>query len=252
VVGLKHYGAFVDVGGVDGLVHVSELDWKRVAHPRDVLSAGDEVEVQVKSVDLEQERISLSRKAVLPNPWDLVELDYPIGTLATGTVSNVVDFGVFVALPSGLEGLVHASRMSSLGAAQPGDLVRRGDEVLVRILDVDPGRERIALSMDAVSSEEQAEWMEARAAAEEAEAKGESVSEDTEQQGPLVESDPQADAVSSEEQAEWMEARAAAEAAEAKGEGVSDDAEQQGPLAESDPQADAELTEGEENDVEEG
>jgi len=173
VVGLKPYGAFVDVGGVDGLVHVSELAWRRVEHPREVLSVGDEVEVQVKSVDVERERISLSRKAMLPNPWDMVELDHPIGTLATGTVSNVVDFGAFVALPSGLEGLVHVSRMSSTGVSEPGDLVRRGDEVLVRILDINPARERITLSMDAVSSEEHAEWMEARAEAEEEGEEGE-------------------------------------------------------------------------------
>jgi len=166
VVSLKHYGAFVDVGGVDGLVHVSELAWRRVGHPRDVLSVGDEVEVQVKSVDVERERISLSRRAMLPNPWDMAEIDYPVGTLATGTVSSVVDFGAFVRLPSGLEGLVHVSQMSSnYSGSKPGGLVRRGDEVLVRILGVDPDRERISLSLDAVSAEEQVEWLEARAKA---------------------------------------------------------------------------------------
>jgi small subunit ribosomal protein S1 len=166
VVGLMPYGAFVDVGGVDGLAHVSELAWRRVEHPRDVLSVGDEVEVRVKSVDVERGRISLSRKALLPNPWDMVELDYPIGTLATGTVSNVVDFGVFVALPNGLEGLVHVSRMASYGVSQPGDLVRSGDEVLVRIMDVDTERERMVLSLDAVTAEEQEEWLEARSEVE--------------------------------------------------------------------------------------
>jgi small subunit ribosomal protein S1 len=166
VVSLQNYGAFVDIGGVDGLLHISELAHRRVKHPGNVLSVGDEVEVLVKNVDMERERISLSRKALLPSPWDTVEEDYQVDDLVSGKVTNVVDFGAFVALPTGLEGLVHVSRMSSYGVSQPDDLVRRGDEVLVRITDIDPDRKRIALSLDAVSASEQMQWMEARAEAD--------------------------------------------------------------------------------------
>jgi small subunit ribosomal protein S1 len=166
VVSLQSYGAFVDVGGIDGLIHVSELAYRRVQHPGDVLSVGDEVEVLVKSVDIERERIGLSRKALLPSPWETIEEDYQVDDLATGEVTKVVDFGAFVALPNGLEGLVHMSRMSSYRVSHPGELVRSGDEVLVRITDIDTERERIALSLDAVSSEEQAQWMEARSEAD--------------------------------------------------------------------------------------
>jgi small subunit ribosomal protein S1 len=166
VVSLQSYGAFVDIGGVDGLIHVSKLAHRRVGHPGNVLSVGDEVEVLVESVDLERERIGLSRKALLPSPWDTVEEDYQVDDLVTGKVTNVVDFGAFVVLPNGPEGLVHVSQMSTYGVSQPGDLVRSGDEVLVRITGIDPDRKRIALSLDAVSSEEQAQWMEARSGAD--------------------------------------------------------------------------------------
>lgn len=167
VVRLKDYGAFVDLGGVDGLIHISELDHRRVRHPEDLLSEGDEVEVLVKSVDAERERIALSRKALLPNPWDTVEADYQVGDLATGSVTNVVDFGAFVALPNGPVGLLHISQMSTYGVSHPNELVVEGEEVLVRILSIDPPRERMSLSLDAVTSEEQAQWMEARAETEE-------------------------------------------------------------------------------------
>ena len=138
------------------------MAWQRAKRPGDIVSVGDEVEVQVKSVDIERERISLSRKALLPNPWDTIEDEYRAGDLVSGTVTSVVDFGVFVALPNGLEGLVHVSQMSTYGVSQPDDLVRRGDEVLVCIKDIDPERERIALSLDAVSSMDQLAWIEAQ------------------------------------------------------------------------------------------
>lgn len=166
VVNLQNYGAFVDIGGVDGLIHVSELDHHRVEHPADILSVGDEIKVFVKSVDIERGRIGLSRKELLPNPWDTVETHYQVGDLVSGTVTNVVDFGAFVALPNGLEGLVHVSKMATYGMLQPADLVGRGDQVLVRITEIDPYRERIALSLDAVSPSEKAEWMEAHSQAD--------------------------------------------------------------------------------------
>jgi small subunit ribosomal protein S1 len=194
VVSLKSYGAFVEIGGgIDGLLHVSEIAWHHVPHPGDVLSVGDEVEVLIKEVEVERERVSLSRKARLPNPWDSVSEDLPLNALVTGTVTNTADFGVFMALPSGLEGLVHISEMSTFGGARPEELVRKGDDVLVRVTGVEPERQRISLSMDAVSAMEHAEWMIARAEAEEAEAQQDADlsgdDEQTDESEPLAQQD---------------------------------------------------------------
>jgi small subunit ribosomal protein S1 len=168
IVSLVKFGAFVDLGGIDGLVHVSEMAWHRVDDPEEVLSVGDEIEVYVKNVDRERERISLSLKELLPNPWDSVEEVYEVGQLVECTVTNVVDFGAFAELPSGLEGLIHASQMSSYGPSNTGDLLHKGDEVLARIASLDAERHRIGLSLDAVPVEEQAEWMRKRVEAENA------------------------------------------------------------------------------------
>jgi len=159
VVGLVDFGAFVDIGGIDGLVHISNLDRRYVNHPSDVLKIGDEVEVRVDDVDLRNQRISLNRAALMPDPWDEVADHFEIGALVTGEVTNVADFGVFVALPHQLEGLVHISEMTSFGTEDVSDLLHEGDEVLVRIIDIDREQKRIALSLDAVTAEEQEQWM---------------------------------------------------------------------------------------------
>nr|MBN1228285.1 S1 RNA-binding domain-containing protein [Anaerolineae bacterium] len=159
---LKSYGAFVDIGGIDGLIHISELAHQWVNNPDTVLSVDDEVEVLIKQIDYERERVSLSRKALLPGPWDTVLTDYEVDDLVSGTVTSVVDFGAFVMLPSGVEGLVYVNQMSTYNISQPGDLVQKGDDVLVRIIDIDPDRKRLTLSMDAVSYSEHLEWMESR------------------------------------------------------------------------------------------
>jgi len=141
---LVHFGAFVDLGGVDGLIHISELDWRHVTHPSEVLSVGDEVEVYVLSVDRERERIGLSRKRLLPDPWPLVAKRLRVGQVVQGTVTKVVKFGVFVDLGKGVEGLVHASEMN--GKATNTDL-ERGSPIAVRVLEIDRWRRRIALSL---------------------------------------------------------------------------------------------------------
>lgn len=161
VVSLVDYGAFIDIGGVDGLVHISKLDWQHVSHPREILSVGDEVEVQIDDIDLERERISLNRKVLLPSPWESVTQRYKQGNLMTGTVTNIVDFGVFVELEPTVEGLVHVSEMSNFGT-DPRKLVRKGDQIPVKVISIDPTRQRIGLSMDRVTSEEQREWLAAR------------------------------------------------------------------------------------------
>ena len=159
VVNLTDFGAFVDIGGVDGMIHISNIDHRHVNHPSDVLTIGDEVEVRVDSIDIERERIALNRKAVLPDPWKSFTDTYAPGQLMSGVVTNVVDFGVFVAAPGGAQGLVHTSRMESLGASTPRDMFREGDEVLVRIVGIDSEQQHIELSIDDVTVEEQENWM---------------------------------------------------------------------------------------------
>ncbi len=162
VVGLVDFGAFVDIGGIDGLIHISNIDRRYVNHPGDVLSIGDKVRVRIDDVDIENERISLNRAALMPDPWNSIEERYQVGDLVTGVVTNVADFGVFVALPGHLEGLIHISEMSTYNVGNPRELVNEGEEVLVRIIDIDRAQQRIALSLDAVTQEEQERWMHER------------------------------------------------------------------------------------------
>lgn len=159
VVNLTDFGAFVDLGGVDGMIHISNIDHRHVNHPGDVLSVGEEVEVRVDNIDVERERIALNRKAVLPDPWDSFMANYNLGDLLEGVVTNVVDFGVFVAAPSGAQGLIHTSRMEKLNISNPRDMFREGDPILVRIVGLDETQRHIELSLDDVSIDEQEAWM---------------------------------------------------------------------------------------------
>lgn len=159
VVNLTDFGAFIDLGGVDGMVHISNIDHRHVNHPSDVLSIGDEVTVRIDSIDIERERIALNRKAILPDPWQSFIGKYDLGDLMVGVVTNVVDFGVFVAAEAGAQGLLHTSRMTSLGASHPRDMFREGDEVLVRIVGIDTDQQHIELSIDDVTTQEQENWM---------------------------------------------------------------------------------------------
>jgi small subunit ribosomal protein S1 len=145
VCSLAPFGAFVDLGGVDGLIHVSELDRGHVAHPSDVVSIGDEVKVRVLSVDRERERIGLSRKRLLPDPWDRVTERLRPGQVIEGTVTGVAKFGAFVEIGEGVEGLVHVSEMPGGDALL--ETLERGSSVTVRLLRIDHERRRIALSL---------------------------------------------------------------------------------------------------------
>jgi len=159
VVSIVNFGAFVDLGGVDGLIHISKLDHRHVNHPGEVVAVGDTVEVRIDEIDIEKNRISLNRVALLSDPWETVAEEYKPGDLVEGRVTNTVDFGIFLELPNSLQGLVHLSKMSSFGTTNPRDLVREGDPLLVRIVNVDPERRRIGLSIDDVTIEEQENWM---------------------------------------------------------------------------------------------
>jgi small subunit ribosomal protein S1 len=139
------FGAFVDLGGIDGLIHISELDWQHVNHPRDVLEVGQEVEVEVLNVDPERERIGLSRKRALPDPWDETIGEVHEGDVIQGTITNEVDFGLFVDVGRGIEGLLHNSEISP-EAREAIDL-SRGATIDVRILEIDAERRRISLQL---------------------------------------------------------------------------------------------------------
>jgi small subunit ribosomal protein S1 len=141
---LVKFGAFVDLGGIDGLIHISELDWEHVDHPSQVLSTGDEIDVYVLKVDRERERIGLSRKRLLPDPWPLVVEGLQAGQTVEGAVANVAAFGVFVDLGKGVEGLVHTSEIPR--EVDWKDL-ESGSPLAVRVLEIDHWRRRIALSL---------------------------------------------------------------------------------------------------------
>lgn len=155
---LATFGAFVDLGGADGLIHISELAWFPVAHPSDVLKVGDKVEVKVLRVDRPRERVGLSLKRVQPDPWSHVQEDYKIGELVEAVVTRVTEFGAFVRLRSGVEGLLHVSEMADIRPDHPQSLVSPGDLLLLRVLRVEPQRRRIGLSLRQVSEVEWAEW----------------------------------------------------------------------------------------------
>ena len=142
-----NFGAFVDLGGMDGLVHVSELSWKHVDHPSSVVQVGDEVTVQVLDVDLSRERISLSLKATQQDPWQEFAAGHQVGELVYGRVTKLVPFGAFVQVGEGIEGLVHISEMAVHHVEAPEQVVTPGEELWVKIIDIDLDRRRISLSI---------------------------------------------------------------------------------------------------------
>ena len=146
VTGLRDFGAFVNLGGADGLIHVSELAWHRVDHPRDVLKIGDEIEVYVLSLDRETNRIALSRKRLLPDPWSDAMNRYHEGEQVEGIVTNVVDFGAFIALDDGLEGLLHLSEMGDGTLKEPHSYVKKGDRLQLRISRLEPDKRRVGFT----------------------------------------------------------------------------------------------------------
>ena len=145
---ITDYGAFVDLGGLDGLLHVTDISWKRVNHPSDVLHVGQTVRVQVIRFNRETQRISLGMKQLEADPWEGVELKYPVGAKFTGRVTNITDYGAFVELEPGVEGLVHVSEMSwTKKNVHPGKIVSSSQEVEVMVLEVDPEKRRISLGL---------------------------------------------------------------------------------------------------------
>ncbi|MBU4178460.1 MAG: 30S ribosomal protein S1 [Actinobacteria bacterium] len=144
---IVNFGAFVDLGGVDGLIHISELSWSHVDHPSEVLAAGDEVDVEILDVDLERERVSLSLKKAQEDPWQKLSKEKPAGSTVQGKVTKLVPFGAFVEIAPGVEGLVHISELAWEHIEFPEEVLSVGDEIEAKIIDIDLSRRRISLSV---------------------------------------------------------------------------------------------------------
>jgi small subunit ribosomal protein S1 len=145
---ITDYGAFIDLGGIDGLLHVTDMAWRRVSHPSEIVNVGDTVKVQIIRINPETQRISLGMKQLQADPWQAIETKYPVGTRFTGTVTNIADYGAFVELEPGVEGLIHVSEMSwTKKNIHPGKIVSTSQQVEVQILEVDPNKRRISLGL---------------------------------------------------------------------------------------------------------
>ncbi len=184
---ITDFGAFVDLGGADGLVHVSELSWRRVDHPREVLRVGDEVDVYILGVDQQRKRIALSIKKLQPDPWTMVDDHYRTDQLVEGRVTRVLDFGAFVAVDLGIEGLLHAREMIGTPELGPSDIVQPGDVLPVKIIGIDSHRRRLDLSAKQVRQDEWERWVAEQQMAQEeaavpADAEEETVAEEAAEQ----------------------------------------------------------------------
>lgn len=161
IISLADFGVFVDIGGADGLVHISQISWKRVANPREILKVGDEVQVKVLAVDPERNRISLSMRELESDPWQVIREQYGEGKLVQGTITKLTNFGAFASLAGleqyGIEGLVHISELSDRRVGHPSEVVQEGQELTLRVLRVDSERRRIGLSLKRVDSAEYVE-----------------------------------------------------------------------------------------------
>jgi len=148
VTNITDFGVFVDLGGLEGLVHVSELSWGRVRHPADMVHVGDRIQVYIISVDRERLRVALSLKRLIANPWETAEERYYPGQVVEAEVTTVMPFGAFARLEDGLDGLIHVSEMATLeGNVKPDELIHEGLRVMVRILQVEASRQRLGLSL---------------------------------------------------------------------------------------------------------
>jgi small subunit ribosomal protein S1 len=151
VTNLCDFGAFIDLGGVEGLIHISELSWGRVGHPADLLSRGQDVEVYVLDVSPQAGRVALSLKRLHPDPWESVHMRYRVGEIVEGLVTNVVDFGAFARIEEGLEGLIHVSELAEGHFLHPRNVISEGQTIRARILSIDGRSRRLGLSLRAMN-----------------------------------------------------------------------------------------------------
>jgi small subunit ribosomal protein S1 len=147
VTNITDFGVFVDLGGVEGLIHISELSWGRVSHPNQIVSLGQEIEVHVLDISVERCRVALSLKRMTRNPWERALTDFPVNTILPAAVTCVLSYGAFARLEAGVEGLIHASEMPLDDNQAPRDIIQEGQQIQVRVLHVDPSHQRMGLSM---------------------------------------------------------------------------------------------------------
>ncbi len=175
VTSVADFGVFVDLGGVDGLIHVSELAWNKVGHPSEVAKVGDTVQVKVLGIEREKNRIALSIKRLQPEPWTTIEERYHIGDLVNATITKLASFGAFARVDEGIEGLIHVSELSDRRINHPKEVVKEGDVLQLRVIKIDPARRRLGLSLRRVEDTDYAdystngEWTDAEATDENAE-----------------------------------------------------------------------------------
>jgi len=224
VTSLTDFGAFVDLGGADGLIHLSELSWGQVQHPSEVLEVGQEVEVYVLKVDRERKRIGLSLRRLQPEPWSVVHEKYAVGQLVEGTITKLTNFGAFARIEPGIEGLIHISELADHRVTHPREVVKPGDVLTLRIIRIEPHRRRMALSLRQVPEDRYVEfdWREEYPEAEEAIGEAEPVAEEAEVAPEAAEAQPVAALEAASPEPEAMEAglaeetQVAPEAAEAQ------------------------------------
>jgi small subunit ribosomal protein S1 len=147
VTNITDFGVFVDLGGVEGLIHISELSWGRVSHPNQIVKLGDEINVQVLDISVERCRVALSLKRITSNPWERASTDFPVGSIHNAVITNVVSYGAFARIEAGVEGLIHASEMLLEPNQTPREIFFDGQELKARILHVDPAHQRMGLSL---------------------------------------------------------------------------------------------------------
>jgi small subunit ribosomal protein S1 len=156
---IADFGAFVDLGGADGLIHLSELSWNRVNHPNEVITVGDKVKVQILNIDLERRRIGLSMRRLLPQPWEVISRTYEVGQVVRGRITKLVNFGAFARLENdGVEGLIHISELSDKRVTHPKEVVNEGEEYELRIIRIDTDKRRMGLSLKQALPKEQIDW----------------------------------------------------------------------------------------------
>ena len=170
---LTSYGAFVDLGGVDGMVHNSELSWTRISNPKDVVSIGQEIDVYVKSFDAEKGRVSLGYKTEESNPWTIFMNNYKVGDVVKVTVVSMTPFGAFAQIIPGVDGLIHISQIADKKLAHPSDVLKKGEEVEAKIIDINEEAHNVSLSIRALLEKDEDTVEEAPAEAEAAEATAE-------------------------------------------------------------------------------
>jgi small subunit ribosomal protein S1 len=180
VAGISNFGAFVDLGGADGLIHISELSWEPVKSPEEIVTVGEEIDVFVLRVDRENLKIALSLRRLQPEPWDEIESKFAIGQTVTGVVTKLANFGAFARIDRGIEGLIHISELSQQVIKHPKDVVNEGDELELKIIRIEPERRRLGLSLKQILDGSDVEIAETPKASEETPDAFEDIFEDSE------------------------------------------------------------------------